>query len=412
MVDNELGFHPEYALLGAWVTFPDRCPVRQDVTAEWFTEPAARSIFQAIKTIPPNVDVFPVAVAERLRSMTNHGKSAMELIGGEDFLVEVMSACVPSFEPAAYEQLRHKSLTRKVREVGSWIASCADKDMTAGELTSRLLEAAAEVSGAKRAPVVRLGDIEHEGEDQGITTGVGVVDNLIGTKGYPLGQVTVVRAYQKTGKSAWMIASALDQARLGARVLYATFADLNAVQIKRRMLRNLCGWARRPESLQLAADYDDAVAFIKGATIDVYDASAMDSGGDVETFSAWLRAEHDRREYSCVFVDYAQELTSCDRKADTEVAQGNICASKIARLAAVTGLPIVVGSQVTEGGKDGGRDKTKYSRKWEEVAGWVLSIKRDEDSNRMTVESVFSRFGPRGITDMRWDNERLRMVAQ
>lgn len=404
---NEIGLNPEYALLGSWITFPDRCLVRKDVTADWFSEPAARYIHRAIVTVPSGALVGPIAVSERLKAIVTRGKSALELIGGEDFFMQVMEAAIgPSQEQSAYEQLRLRWMKRKTQEIGQWITGCADKDLSPGEIASRLLEAASEIVGARKPPVIRIGDVDHTGDDMGVPSGFDALDRMMNTGGYPCGQMSVVSAYHKGGKTTFMLSSAVVQLQAGRRVLYATFADLNQKQIKRRILKNLCGWSKPPTSLDLLADYDASLAWLNSCGLDVYDATAVDSGFDVDTFATWLKAHHEQAGYECVFMDYAQKLRSSEARSN-KFAEGDYCSEVVARLAAQTDLPIVVGSQITPGGKDS-ETKTKGSRSWEEDAGLVLRLAKDGDF--VKIEVPYSRFGPSGEFTVSWDAKRVRMV--
>jgi hypothetical protein len=148
------------------------------------------------------------------------------------------------------------------------------------------------------------------------------------------------------------------------------------------------------------------LAWLNAAPLDVYDATRLTSGFDVDTFATWLRATHERPGYECVFIDYAQKLRATN--ASNRFAEGDYCSEVMARLAAQVGIPIVVGSQITPGGKDG-ETKTKNSRAWEEDAGLVVRLKRE--GSIVECEVPYSRFGPSGEFTLRWDGERLRMVA-
>lgn len=400
---NELGFEPEYALVGGLIVHADQVPVPKEITPEWFSSPVARTIFVAIKSVAGTgrkPDVF--AVRQRLMDMGEY-----ERIGGEQFYIEVMQACFSKAQvPDLIETLRPLHVRRKVREIAAWLDAVANRDdLTVGEIASRLLEGASEAVGATGAPVHSIGSIDHDGDDVGVPSGFDSLDGLMSTGGYAAGQTNVVSAYHKGGKTSFKLSSAVAQLQSGRRVLWATFADLNSSQIKRRIMRNLCGWAKRPYSLQAAADYDAALAWLNAAPLDVYDATALSSGFDVDTFAAWLRLHHDQSGYDCVFVDYAQKLRA--NNARNRFDEGDYCSEVMARLAAQVGIPIVIGSQITPGGKDG-ETKTKNSRAWEEDAGLVVRLKRD--GTVVECEVPYSRFGPSGEFSLRWDAERLRMV--
>lgn len=402
---NELGYDAEFSLVGLLMVYCDRVPIPHGMTVEWYGNWIARTVFGAIDTVVRRGHMPDlVAVAGQLRD-----SGQMERIGGEQMLIEIAEASgSPSQVEGLVAQLKLGLARRKVKEVGDWIAGLSVReDLDTGDISIRLLEASAIVSGSSgSSPVYSIADVDHLGDDMGVTTGYPVLDAHMSCGGYPCGQMTVISAYHKGGKSTMKLSSAVHQLRAGKRVLWATFADLDRRQIKRRILRNLCGWSKAPTQLELLREYDDALDWVKSAPLDVYDASAIETGYDVETFAAWLRAHHDARGYDCVFVDYAQKLRSA-RRMD-RFAVGDYCSDLVQRLAASTRLPIVVGSQITPGNsRDGEETKTKGSRAWEEDAGWVWRLKREGDL--VTVDIPYSRFGPSGGTELRWNGDRLRV---
>lgn len=401
----DLSWDPEFALLSAVMRNFNKKLLPSGLQFDHFENPVAQTIYRAVATlVAEDKQPGPVQVSVWLKET---GK--LEEIGGNDMLEQVIDACgLPSSIPEFFDTLNERRIRRKVAEAGAWLEkSAARDDLSAGNLAERLLEAATVVSGASEAPVQRIGEIDHEGADQGITTGYPELDRLITTGGYPAGQMTIASATHKGGKSTFLMSSALTLAEMGYPVLYASFADLNRRQLKRRWLKMLCGWAKTPNELHLVQDYDIALDFLSRAPIDVYDASALDSGHDVRTFGAWLRANHEMKGYRAVFLDYAQELSSGSGRVDSEVSEGNDCARVIRRLGDRTGLPFIVGSQETTD-RDG-RTITKYSRQWEESAGWVLRIKHEDKSDVCGVDVAYSRFGPKGGVTLRWNNERLRV---
>lgn len=402
---NELGYDPEYALVGALIVHSDHVPIPRDVTPAWFANPVARTVFTATAAVAA-LGIMPSALAVK-QKLTDMGQ--YERIGGDAFFIEIMQATYSKSQiPQLIEVLRPLHIRRQVREIADWLGKVSSRDdLTVAEIASRLIEGANEAMGALQAPVRSIGDIDHDGDDTGVTTGYSALDGLMTTGGYPAGQMSVISAYHKGGKTTFMLSSALLQLAAGKRVLWATFADLNEKQLKRRMLRNLCGWSKRPDRLDLAADYDEQLGWLNRAPMDVYDATKLTSGFDVDTFAMWLQAHAGTAGYDCVFVDYAQKLRAAKASAN-RFAEGDYCSEVIARLAAQVGLPIVIGSQITPGGKDG-ETKTKNSRAWEEDAGLVVRLKRE--GSVVDCEVPFSRFGPSGEFTLRWDQERLRMVA-
>jgi len=251
-------------------------------------------------------------------------------------------------------------------------------------------------------PLLHISEVDDSVSDQGVTTGFRGLDAKISTVGYPSGQLTTVSAYHKGGKSSFMLGSALAQAdSAGLCVLYATFADLNARNIRRRLKRALCGFARPPGNFDALQAYDRAVNELDLSGFWLFDATAFDAKPSVEVFCEWVRSSPKR--FDCVFVDYAQELVTDAKGCYGQNDEQTKCASALGWLAAKEYIPVVVGSQLTPG-KDGGATITKGSRSWEEKSGWVLRIPDDKSS----VEIPYSRFGPQKVSiGMRWNEEKL-----
>lgn len=401
----------EMQLLGALLIQPFHLgAVMAQIEPEAFYRPAHRMIYSAMLDLHhAGTAIDQLTLEQRI---TDRGQMAD--IGGPEYLLEVALSTGSAANCEHYAKIvagkwasrRYIALADKLKEAALTGAPASDLEA--------IRQSEVPVVD-RRAPVVPIYAVDAEEEDRGVTTGFRELDLTITTGGYPCGQTTVVSAYHKGGKSTFMLSSAIAQADSGLKVLYATFADLNAKRLKRRALRNLCGWSNRPlRDLDAATDYAGALTRIDGAwQLWIYDAAKADTGQDVETFAAWLESEHSRRPFDAVFVDYAQRLTSRDRKATTDYAESGICSKKLARLAERTELPIVIGSQITEGSdKAGTKTKTKGSRAWEEDAGWVLRLNREDQSEKASVEVAYSRFGRMGLeVPFRWNGERLRFEA-
>ncbi len=329
-------------------------------------------------------------------------------VGGMAYLQE-LDLYVPSASNCGhYAEIVKKEWTRRDLEARArrLLALTQDPEASMDDVKA-YLHAFEQMPTATADPFVLIGDVEIGEENGGVSTGWQELDLMNDIGGYPEGQMTVVRAYHKGGKSTFKASSAVRLAERGLRVGYAVFADLNRQQFKRRVMRQLTKWGKRPlRDLNAAADFDEALQNVLGWDMWVYDAADLDDGTDIETFAAWLKAAHAKHKFDVFFLDYAQEITSRDPKAFNEISEANIVARKVNNLARRTGLPLVVGSQITEG-KDGEKAKTKYSRAWEEKAGWVMTLER-EDQTTVNLTIDYSRFGAQGTAlKFDWDNDRI-----
>jgi replicative DNA helicase len=341
------------------------------------------------------------------------GKGKIHDVGGEAYIDQIyeympFGAGAVDYAQKIAEKAELRGYMSAAKNLAHKIANGADIDEV------RVLAATMPAAARRVSGFVDIADIDASGDDFGITTGIAGIDAAIATGGYPQGQTSIVSAYHKAGKSTFMIQSACHQAELGKRVLYATFADLNGRRVKRRMLRALSGWSRMPEGEDLFGDEVERFEIAQKAIdkfweFTIFDASKSDSD-TVESFVSQLEIEHVERPYDCVFVDYAQKLTSSNRRAQMGGTQeAEWCSHVLSKAAEKLNLAIVVGSQITEGGEKG-RTRTKWSAKWEEDAGLVLRIKR-ESGAKSTINLELSRFGGMGTEiECYWDKHRLIFV--
>ena len=266
-----------------------------------------------------------------------------------------------------------------------------------------------------------IGAFKTHGKPAGVGSGFDFIDCNTTCEGWPNGQMSVVTAYTGTGKSAFMLQSAYRIAKAGHPVCYATVADLTGENLFDRLVKNLSGWYGGEEPLDplLAERWHLARNEISALPIHVYDVSELRYGRDVETLCEWVRANSSR--FNVLICDYGQELQSA--KARSEYDHAEIASAELRWLAAQTKLPVVVGSQITEGNaKQGTRDITKGSRKWEERAGLMLKLKVLDDDERTRAEEevrgikgltvahlVKNRYGKRNIREYwQWLDEYAR----
>jgi replicative DNA helicase len=407
---NTQNTEAEMSLIGACF-LSDRVFVEftQSVQAWQFHRPAHRTIWTAMQRLARKNQTIDVVLLE------NELGAGIADIGGPDYLVQLAS-----YSPGPSRASEYAGIVRDLAEVRSYQSSArallekiGDEDATAADIRARVTNLQTLAINYEN-PFVAWADIDISRQETGVSTGYKHLDRCTHMGGYPAGQTTIVSAYHKGGKSTFLLSSFVHLATAGRRVVYATFADLNAARLKRRALRNRTGWGTAPsQNFELAHIFEDELKLQnKFWKAGVYDASRLDSGDDVETFSTWLESIHSHMPIDAAFVDYAQKITSRDKKATSDTSEQNIVSAKLSKLAERTGIALVVGSQITESNpKEGRRAMTKGSRKWEEDAGLVLRLKR-EDKGLYTCEVAFNRFGPQAPDapelNFAWNAERLR----
>ena len=298
--------------------------------------------------------------------------NGMEAVGGDQYPMECASL-------AGFSHGRNATRTACRIVLEAWAKR---KLAEVADLAEKSLGGALECVESVRKTLDRMGETPAVGKiasfatngkpKTGCPSGLGVIDANTICGGFPDGQMSIVAAYTGSGKSALMCQAALNIARAGSRVVYGTWADLTAADVADRILKITTGWSYRPDCPQQASRYDEALEELNRLQLFVYDASTIRNGRELDTFRRWLVQVHEADPVSCVFLDYAQELTTRSAARTSGREKVDEVSSFVRWLAAETNLPIVVGSQVTEGNeKLGTRDITKNGREWEERAGLV-----------------------------------------
>lgn len=402
---NLFSYEAEIGVLGS-VLLSDNAlkKVRSKLTVDHFYRPAHRQLWAAMVWLSDKKSAIdPLTLKERLIE-ANH----LEDIGGEDYIIELAEATPSPANVEHYAQIIVNCwIRRQYQKLGEMASS---EEVEVEGLVTAADKIGVGLSLTKSAPVARLGDECEHVSHGGISTGYSLIDSYSSRGGYPVAQMSMVGAYTGVGKTAWMVWSLVMAAMRGEPSLYATFADLDRAGLQERAMRNLTGWGKRPTlSFDIAELWDAKLLELRESPLDVYDASFLETGYDVETFIDWLTVMAKKKGYRLVAMDYAQHLVSRDPEArGNDLANARICSRKIAVAAKNLELAIVVGSQITEG-KKGERDITKGSRSWEEDAGMVLKLKRNDDDDGKGVVIVDkNRFGTRGKENMIWDAKKVK----
>jgi len=370
-----------------------------------FWRPAHQEIFRAMpKSMSPDGGADYVILKNAL------GPKLTE-VGGADYLIELADYC-PSPANAAYyaKVVLDCWWRRKILDECRAIAlDCRNPDLSANHVRERasvLTDLPRPSNGAWKP----IRDIQvRPMSETGVSTGFPQLDAAIDTRGYPSGQMTIVAAVEKGGKSTFMLSSFIELSQnCTERVGYASFADLNAEQLRIRINRAMTGFRSRPTHEPEASEYDATMADIGFWSSGVYDASEHDDGACIETFAAWLKAEHKKQPFAAFFLDYAQEIQTVRDTQGNEARQNVIVSHAVNRLASKLKIPIIVGSQLS-GIKDG-QPMTKWGRVWMAKCGWMLWVQHDDETHDCDVVVLLSRFGgQKGKIPMTWDRRNLRI---
>lgn len=393
----------EVSALGAMLLSPRAADELADMLeVQHFYRPSHRLLFRAITDVLAlGAEATFDAVREALVD-----RNCLADIGGEDYILHVCEYCASPGNSRYYgERIVELWYKRSIAELARKIES---DDLDTGDIRKQLAEIDRSRNRSKAPKSGPLAQFLNGPDTRGVPSGISLIDQGTTCKGFPVGQTSMIVAGTKGGKTALMMQMALHAAFAGQRVIYASFADLDANGLGKRALRRLSGRGTEPVSgTREHEEYCDAVRRIRALppeAFEVYDSSEDRQGRFMETFISWVEGR--RESPDLVFVDYAQKLRSREVRAGDAFAQAEECSSLCKWLAARVGCAVVLGSQLTEGNnKAGTKDMTKGSRVWEEDAGLVLRVQiLDEDAKveapyanikdlaKLTLR--YSRFGP------------------
>jgi replicative DNA helicase len=383
------------------------------LTAEDFFRPAHQTIFRAIRDIPSSgVDL--VTLKRRLIEL-----GALDNVGGEEYLIRI-AEFVPSPANAKHYAAivkENAALRRLEAALNRGLALVRDPDLgTAAKLAEaqQLLRQAEHRVSAPPIPLAAvlievLQDVEG-GAEEGVTTGFRHLDAATICGGYPKGQLVVVSAYQKAGKTTFSLSSTLRLLKAGRSVIYYTLADLTPKQLAKRAIAQETGHSAPPQgNLEEFQRYLDGIdrMYSSGWKLDFL--SARDHGLTIEQIVVAIRNAFWAFPRDVVFIDYAQKIESRDARLESATKVLEHASRQLTALAEELDVPIVLGSQITED-RDG-RVITKYAKALEEDAGVVYRIHRrteeEKESNRVEIEVAFNRFGEERKVRLGWDKARV-----
>ena len=365
----------------------------------YFYRPAHQDMWKAIlELMDCGLPVEWLFLSERLG---DH----LQNIGGEEYLTQIVEY-VPSPDSGVYyaKQLAKYWAKREYMR----ILRSIDSETNLDELNIRLESVKNGVSMSQAVPVIQtLGTLGSD-RPKGLPTCWGKLNELITSRGWPVGQFVVVRADTGHGKTPFMTQACIEAAKSRRKPLYASFADLDATELESRAMKYLTGWAHSPDKLDLNAWWHEERKGLRSLGIDVYDASSMESGFDVETFVTWLEHHQSEKGYTEIYLDYVQEMTT--RKGGSILEQMTEVCRLIKATAKRLQIPAVAGSQITIG-KDGQRDMAKGGRVADEKAAIVLDIKPNDENTGGEIRISKNRFGQRNVKlPYTFDTEKLRFI--
>lgn len=376
------------------------------LSPEMFWRPAHQEWWRAIGELhAKGAPVDLVTLRQHL------GPNGLADVGGLDYLYQV-AEMVPSPANAWHyaATVRECYCRREIKAGLKGLAQQLDAGAEPAAVLGQVLDVAKSATLPDRF-AFDMADISLDRDQRTVSSGYEALDSLSAKPGLACGQVTLVCANTGVGKSMFMTDMARRMLHNGAdRIAYISLADLDREDLKRRMMKQMCGFWSPPHDLEKFDKWSRALDSFKLWDMVVYDPQEQEGAGTVESVSAWLLGEHQRRPWTAVFHDYAQETTtSKDLRSDYDQMTH---VSRVVRYTAKRlGCPYVLASQLTLAAN--GRWQSKGARVFEERAAMVLRIERETgDDGKLSpygkVVVAKNRFGLSGAIPLRVDQQTQR----
>lgn len=396
-IDTDYRLLDEHTLLGTMVLENTRGKLEQifatNIAPKHFRSRANRIIFEGIVRVYQQG--LPLHEPQHLLKAIG---ADLPDAGGAEFIVQLAQLGMYVQQPEAYAH----------RVIRSYVADEFTESLAQAEslgfpeeaglsaIAQRVEKAYRELSAssAARMDTGILGTFEYV-PPSGIPTGMSIIDDMQSCHGYPKGQLSMVCAKQKGGKTAFLTQTALYAAEIGKSVGYAVFADLDEPSLQMRAMKCLCGMQDTPRDFASLQRWDEAQQQMLSYGIRTLGPRRIDQPKTVETLASWLEYESQKASFDVVMVDYAQKMGTSNPKAKTLYDTAVIVSDMLADLADRYQIALVVASQITPSKENG--DTTKGGRVWEEDAGLVIRIEAPDIETqryRRILSVPYSRFGP------------------
>lgn len=417
----------ERVVLGACLRWPDAaakaCAV---LTPADFTTHPHQWIFTQVQALWTNegaVDL--VSVAQALQAAGRLGEVKA------DYLADLFEACGTGFNVERQAgQIRDAALLRRMAAVCEAAAARCLKpdgpaDQVLGDVEREVLSvgsAGARVelvtlAEAVNGSLMRL-DARIAGHVKaGLPTGFTALDQVLG--GFEDQEFGVVAARPSVGKTAWGLAFAVNAARAGVGVLFASI-EQSRIELGQRVLAAQAGVDSR--SLRLGVVSRDEQRHLVAARDDVARVNFWIDDASHQSFvriAGNARRLRDRAGVGLVLVDYLQLVDPEDRRVARHEQVGTV-ARRLKGLARELRCPVVALAQLNrevEGRKDAPRlSDLRDSGEIEQHADVVLFLHREaEDAGDAVERQVIvakNRNGPTGRAELTFRRDVMRFESK
>ena len=390
----------EMSAIGSMMLCPKACTALASKLVESdFWRPAHREIFKAVR------GVMAAGLAVDIVTVKNQLLSSNRLTnaGGVEYLFQI-NEIVPTASNAVHYAaivLDYSAIRTARKELKALYDRLGSEPVEPNEV-HQALDRARSAYGRRGQCAVDIADVDLSVIDKGLATGFDWIDSRTTCRGYPCGQVTIIAAKTKGGKTTWMLQAVNHVAGSGGSAIVVLVADLSPSQAVRRIVKQRTGYANPPSTLEESERYTRAVRELQDfEQIRFYNGGGSRDGASTPNVIEFLRAEIARDTPDLVVIDYAQKLTV---PGEQRVAQLEAASDAIAKLASqCPDTAFLLGSQVA---KDG---QTRYSAELEHDCGLMIAIDTPKDAPEWsrTVAITLNRFGPPCEEEMRFDSNHL-----
>jgi len=383
------------------------------ISEKLFFHPAHKRIFNSA------IELWKEGQGCDLVTITEHMSNAgtLELSGGAAFVTECFIApCVVSNWEGYVEILKHKHTSRLAIAAAERIIASANDPASAGELSEivqkALIAVAADsettsrIESVKEVAFERLAEydamVKNKGKLIGITSGFRLLDELTG--GFRNGQLVVIGAPTKGGKTAMALNMAMRTADIGENPVGIISLEMSKGELIDRLIASKSG--ADLSLLTKAGDVDKQLMNRIGHGVDQIGRLPIWIRDESSLNCLQLRAAVRRmvavHKVKLVVVDYIQLLEPTNTK-DSRERQVAEASRTLKTLAKELGIVIIALTQLNSDGA------SRESRAIEHDCDLFLTISQDQkDQKSWFLNIKLARACPRASIPLTFQSEFLR----
>lgn len=350
-----------------------------------------------------------------------------DLLSPSDIGEVLLAPSAPDEAIVAHVELLDDALTiRNIAEAMGTIGHYIEQGQTGQDVLSKFAELLSECEPRMRKAGVTLADairtemraivedidrIHRAGGVAGVTSGLGVLDDLVG--GIPYRLPTILAARPGMGKSALALHIAKAAATAGEAVIVYTYEDGEPDYARRAMASESGVEPRLIRSRKLQRS-DLAALVEKSSNIARLDAFerieiVRAHGMSAREIVRHARASRSKNDVKLIIVDYLQRMPKLNWQQKKHEAIGD----NLQILADFVGADDLAGlflSQINRTGKDGPTlEDLKGSGDIEEIGKLIIALHDPDEGNRLDVKILKNSFGPPASFFLHFDRAKMRI---